>query len=337
MGGPTGAAVPPIPYREHVLRKRAGGAPWRTTLACAALAVLAVGAWAPPASADDPITDGLARVAEDAASIKDYWTEDRMREAIPLGPVATGAKAAAKRRGANARRVRHVKRFPNRTHGKVFLTLGGIDYVCSGTSVDSPSKRLVWTAGHCVCDPTAGGCAFATNWEFVPAYHNGESPFGEWPANDLGAASQWRGSGTLGCGVLFTCGDVRYDLGAARVASNGNGRKLEQVVGARDIGFNLPRSQTYRGYGYPAQGRFNGERMWRCRSGHAGNDNSVGSPEPLRFKCDMTGGSSGGSWVVSGGRVASVVSYGYAGEPNNLYGPYQGSAAKSFYNAVKSG
>jgi V8-like Glu-specific endopeptidase len=321
-----------------VLTKRAGGGHRRGAVALSALAALAIGASAHPASASEASADGLVDVAKAAGSVRDYWTAERMRDAIPLDPAATGSEAASKRGGGNAKRVRHVTRFPARTHGKVFLTLGGVDYVCSGTAVDSPSKRLVWTAGHCMCDPTASGCTFATNWEFVPAYKDGDAPFGEWPAVAKAAASQWRGSGSIGCGLLFTCGDVKFDFGAARVATNGRGRKLQQVVGARDIAFNLSRSQTYRGYGYPAQGRFNGQRMWRCRSGHAGDDNSVdGSPKPLKFNCDMTGGSSGGSWVVDGGRIASVVSYSYAGDSNHLYGPYQGAAAKDFYDAVKSG
>jgi V8-like Glu-specific endopeptidase len=321
-----------------VLTVRADGVRRRAAAALGAIAVLGIAVWASPASAGASSAQITVDVGQAPASIRDYWTKERMREAIPLGPTASASESASKGGPGTAKRVRHVTHFPARTHGKVFLTLGGVDYVCSGTSVDSPSKRLVWTAGHCVCDPTGTGCSFASNWSFVPAYRDGRKPFGEWPATALGASSQWRGSGSLFCGLLQTCGDVRFDFGAARVASNGHGRKLGQVVGARHIAFNLPRSQTYRGYGYPAQGRFNGQRMWRCRSGHAGDDNSVsGSPKPLKFNCDMTGGSSGGSWVVSGGRVASVVSYGYAGDSKHLYGPYQGSAAKSFYNAVKSG
>ena len=39
---------------------------------------------------------------------------------------------------------------PTSTHGKVFFTLGGNDYVCSGTALLSGNKSVVWTAGHCV-------------------------------------------------------------------------------------------------------------------------------------------------------------------------------------------
>jgi hypothetical protein len=48
----------------------------------------------------------------------------------------------------------------------------------------------------------------------------------------------------------------------------------------------------------------------------------------------MTGGSSGGGWVIRRGDrryVASVTSYGYGNQPNRLYGPYQGNVAQQLY------
>jgi len=317
-----------------VLTKRAGGVRGREALALAVVAAAACAAWAPAESAGESQASSLIDVAKDPASVRDYWTPERMRDAIPLRPASTSAQAS-KRGGGRARRVRHVKRSPERRHGKVFLTLGAADYVCSGTSVRSPSDRFVWTAGHCVGDPNLAGtgCSYVSNWTFVPAYRNGHAPFGEWPATAVGGAPGWCKQGGL-CSLGALDCDFRFDLGAARVATNGRGRTLAQVVGTRGIAFNLSRSRTYRGFGYPAAGRFSGERMYRCRSGHAGDDHAFGSPATLKFNCNMTSGSSGGSWVVSGGRVASVVSYGVVGDNRHLYGPYQGSAAKRFYHAV---
>ena len=71
---------------------------------------------------------------------------------------------------------------PTSTHGKVFFTLGGGDYVCSGTALLSGNKCVVWTAGHCVNE---GPGAFATNWEFVPAYKDGAAPLGAYVAENL--------------------------------------------------------------------------------------------------------------------------------------------------------
>jgi hypothetical protein len=273
-------------------------------------------------------------VVQSADAVRAYWTPERMRNAIPLGPVLDAGPQ--QKRGRIAERVRRVKKGAKKTNGKVFLTLGGVNYVCSATAVNAPSDSLVWTAGHCVYEPGALGGGFATNWEFVPAYKNGDKPFGEWPATDLNAATQWKNSSGVcipGIG-LGVCGDVSYDLGAASVATKG-GEQLHDVVGARGIDFDGPRDRTYKAYGYPAEGDFDGEHLYRCKSPYGGGDNST-DPETMRIHCDMTAGSSGGGWVT-GGEVASVVSYGYNDEPNKLYGPYQGNSAQALYNSIDNG
>src|SRR5206468_6444337 len=133
-----------------------------------------------------------------------YWTKARMRQAIPMPVVRLGPGDAATAGSPEASgqplaigparpkasaassslhtEIRHTRRFPNRTHGKVFLTLNGLDYVCSGPAVKAPSHSLVNTAGHCLYEspaiPLQSG--YATNWEFVPGYKNGHKPFGAW-------------------------------------------------------------------------------------------------------------------------------------------------------------
>jgi V8-like Glu-specific endopeptidase len=260
--------------------------------------------------------------------VREYWTAERMREAVPPTPLA--GRLEAKRRGTIAKLVRHPGRRPNRSHGKVFFTLGGTNYVCSGTAVKAPAENVVWTAGHCVYDKPSALEAprFATNWMFAPAYREGNSKFGRWVATDLGTTSQW-----ANCG-LTSCEHVAHDFGAANVARLG-GRTLQDRVGGRPIQFNGPRDRTYKAIGYPLPG-FGGQHMYACKSPYRGADSGQGSPPPMRITCDMTGGSSGGGWVA-GGKVASVVSYGYDTEPNNLYGPYQGASAQSLYNDVKGG
>jgi hypothetical protein len=294
------------------------------------VAAAACGVAAQPAAAEP---GGAPR---DAAAIRDYWTPERMRDAVPINPLA-GPLQAKQRGGTIAKPVRRSQRKPNRSHGKVFFTLGGVDYVCSATAVKSRGENVVWTAGHCVYGPTGLlATGFASNWEFVPAYRDGDAPLGEWPRRPGGleATPQWKQS-SEGCLPLTACGDVAHDFGAANVVER-NGRSLQDRVGGRGIQFNGPRDRTYKAIGYPADPPFDGERMYGCRSAYQGQDNSAGNPPPMRIRCDMTGGSSGGGWVA-GGKVASVVSYGYNDEPNNLYGPYQGSAAKSLYDKVRSG
>jgi hypothetical protein len=49
--------------------------------------------------------------------------------------------------------------------------------------------------------------------------------------------------------------------------------------------------------------------------------------------CDMTGGSSGGGWIV-GNDLYSENSYGYGNQPNVMYGPYLDDTAQAVYNAA---
>lgn len=308
---------------------REGGVWRRSRLATAVAAVAAAVALAfAPAPAD--AAGDVVEVAQDPADVRDYWTPKRMREAIPAGPLAE-VDGAAKQRGTIAEPVSRPGKKPKRSHGKVFFTLGAFDFVCSGTAVRAPAENVVWTAGHCVYDKPSAleQPRFVRNWAFVPGYRDGRRKLGTWAATDLATTSQWRNCG------LTSCENFAHDFGAANVTGPG-GKTLQQRTRGRRIEFNGPRDRTYRAYGYPAGAPFDGQRLYKCRSPWLGNDPSAGNPPPMQIRCDMTGGSSGGGWVV-GGAVASVISYGYGDDPNSLYGPYQGTAAQSLYNQVKNG
>jgi hypothetical protein len=260
------------------------------------------------------------------SSVEDYWTADRMQSAKPAeriiesdGSVSKSA-AAAPLPWTSQEVTTAYTNAPTRTHGKVFFTLGGVDYVCSGTALLSGNKSVVWTAGHCVNE---GPGDFATNWEFVPAYKDGTAPLGVYVADNLFTSAAWGNSG-----------DMSYDFGAAVVAPAG-GTALTDRVGGRGITFNYNRSQNYVSYGYPAAPPFTGERLWTCSSPLQTSDNSA-SPATMGIGCDMTGGSSGGGWIV-GGNLYSENSYGYSNQPNVMFGPYLDSVAQSVYNAAAAG
>ena len=186
------------------------------------------------------------------------------RELLDRRPHAGGQAGRAAVRGAAAARAEAAAlpwtseeittpytQAPTSTHGKVFFTLAGNDYVCSGTALLSGNKSVVWTAGHCVNE---GPGAFATNWQFVPAYKDGSAPLGVYVAQEPGSPSAWANSG-----------DFSYDFGAAVVGPSG-GTALTDRVGGRGIAFNYSRSQNFQSYGYPAAPPFTGERLWRCNS-----------------------------------------------------------------------
>lgn len=216
-----------------------------------------------------------------------------------------------------------------RMHGKVFFTIpsgaSAGDYVCSATSVNSPDRNLVLSAGHC-----AHAGVFASNWLFVPAYKNGDAPFGEWPATELATTEQWKSSENL-----------KFDISMATVAPNGQGKELADVVGARGIAFNQPREQNYESFGYPAESppfEFTGGREFRCTSKLDGTDNPGGDgPNTNRIACDMTGGSSGGGWVA-GSTLLGVNSYSYCAVliscEQTLYSPYFSNDAQNLYESL---
>jgi V8-like Glu-specific endopeptidase len=256
-----------------------------------------------------------------------------MREAVPADLRLGDGRQLVRAGPAEAARATDTSSssssFPGRVHGKAFFTVAAGsepgDYVCSGTVVASNSHDLAWTAGHCVDDAEFGG-GFATNWSFVPGYLNGEAPFGEWPAKHLRTTSGWESEA-----------NTRVDLGAATLARDGQGRGVEDVVGARGIAFDKSRNQQLTAFGYPAmptlfEPLFDGERLYSCESAITGSDNPPGSgPETMQIDCDMSGGSSGGGWVNADGDVDGLTSYGYAADFTHLFGPYFGSTAKDLY------
>ena len=257
-----------------------------------------------------------------------YWTQARMKGAVPADRARqAGSPKGAAGKGGKTATYPYTSfevqppytAFPASTNGKVFFTEKGVDYVCSGTALTSGNHSVVWTAGHCVNE---GPGAFVTNWSFVPAYRDGARPLGTWTARDLLTTTQWQSTG-----------DFSYDLGAAVVNTNG-ASTLTDVTGGRGIAFNYDANQHYVSYGYPAAKPFNGQRLWACDAQLGTRDTSL-APPSMGIGCNMTGGSSGGGWIV-GNDVYSVNSYHYTQVRDVMYGPYQGSVAQDLFNRAAS-
>jgi hypothetical protein len=317
-----------------------------TLSAAALLALSAAGAaTASPAPAKAPVSasDVTSHTVTETGTA-DYWTAERMRSAVPgdvladramkrngkaataSGPAETGAPskveaAAPKLQSQTLQTKANASETPVPHIGKVFFTLGGTNYVCSGNSVSSGNKSTVSTAGHCVNE---GPGAFATKFTFVPAYLNGAAPYGKWTAKALYAPTQWSSSG-----------DMTYDTGFA-VMSTLNGQYLSDVVGGSGLQFNAARGLTYKSYGYPAAAPFNGESLKSC-SGTATNDPYNPQFNTQGIPCNMTGGSSGGPWFIgtsASGYQNSINSYGYGSNSTTMYGPYWGSVIQQAYTTA---
>jgi V8-like Glu-specific endopeptidase len=282
--------------------------------------------------------------------VVDYWTRARMRNAVPGHRIVAGRSRASAtgdvERGTptviGPRAKPQGKGKPGtsadgtggyytgggevvETTGKVFFTLGGTNYVCSGSATTSSNRDVVLTAGHCLNE---GPGDYATNWAFVPAYDDGARPFGTYTARSLVTTSQWANSG-----------DFDYDVGFA-VMNTLDGQHLADVVGSQGIGFNQARGQLTYAFGYPAARPYDGTDIAYCHD-TVFADTYYGSQDQ-GMDCDMTGGSSGGPWLVgydtaSGlGTLNSVNSFGYRGVKDVMWGPYFGSVAQSAYQTAAS-
>ena len=140
-------------------------------LALGAILVLVALPMAAPVAAKDPAKAEHERIVA-------YWTPARMQSAIPRDFVKAGDKFEPRARpggdgggGGAVTGASWTQGGPILARsGKVFFTLSGVRYVCSG-SVASDSRSgfsLVLTAGHCAYDEVAR--KFATNWMFYPAW-----------------------------------------------------------------------------------------------------------------------------------------------------------------------
>ena len=314
----------------------------RTTLVMAVATVITT-LYPGPAQAAGPAVQAF-KVDQSRNSVLDYWTDDRMEDARPAdaGDAASAGQPTVPMTAGEpqtfegtdpplnlARSGRHAQeQDPVPTEGKIFFTgSDGFDYMCSGTAVISDNESTVWTAGHCVHG--GAGQTYHFNWIFVPAYDDGDAPYGVWTAESLSTPTAW---------ARFS--SFKYDVGAATVATN-NGMTLGDTVGMEGIAFNQPAAQVWTSLGYPAGRPFDGSDLYSCRSRTLGrhNPDRLSGQRTLYIRCDMNGGSSGGGWFFTqdGNRyVGSLNSYGVMGHRDRMYGPYQGPAALALWNAAQS-
>ncbi|GAB3241875.1 trypsin-like serine peptidase [Kineosporia babensis] len=258
---------------------------------------------------------------------------DKGRSAPPQAPAAGSKLAADSGTGTAQDRQPRAWEPANAqlaaTSGKVFFTdtTNNLNYVCSGTVVNSEGRNIVWTAGHCVHG--GAGQNWHANWVFVPAYYYGTAPYGFWSARELWSLEAWTNST-----------DFSNDLGAAVLFQN-DGLSIVDRVGAQGIAWGYSKDYEANAFGYPAAPPFDGGKLLGC-SGVTAPEWVFGpwSANTLKLPCDMTGGSSGGAWLrwfdgnTGLGWINGLNSYGYEGDPH-MYSPYFSSNAEALYNAVR--
>lgn len=200
--------------------------------------------------------------------------------------------------------------YPQSATGKLWFTINGSWYICSGTMI---KPGIVVTAGHCVHSGNGAATGWYANWQFAPGYRNGSAPYGVW--------TSWAFANTTGTWYSGG-GGVPNDADYAVIVFNKNasGYRIGDYTGW--LGWQYPSlmGKHVSVMGYPANldsGLVN-HRIDSAVNQGGGNTGVWGS--------DMTGGSSGGGvifnfgagysgaptgWEFNPNRLVSVVSYGY--------------------------
>lgn len=292
------------------------------------LSLLALLAAAPPAAATTRAhapAGGLAGASSEAATARRvlrYWTPARMASARPLDLVAgrggqTRLRAGrpSPAAGASFLAVATPEEPPYSVEGRIFVKQGDLRGYCSGTAIDSASRQLVLTAGHCVNNGHEGGRTIWSQYlEFVPAYTAGRKPFGAFvaQAGAVYAPQPWSKHG-----------NSDFDLGAFLTHPNRQGLNVADAVGGgATIALDLPRPQQFETFGYPGDV----QRMQACRSSYAGDDRlsfPLPGPPTQGIGCHWAPGASGGGWLIEEGtQIDGLNSYLYLANRSRTYGPY---------------
>ncbi len=269
---------------------------------------------------------GLASASDaraEAARVARYWTPERMRNARPLdlvvGPngrhhLRVGAPDPAA--SASFLTVSTPDIAPYSFNGRIFIRRGKLAGYCSGTAINSPTRKLVLTAGHCINSGREGGKAsvWSDFMQFVPAFSGNLAPFGSFVARraQIYAPRQWTKHG-----------NPDFDLGAMLVMPNSEGANVADVVGGgATIVTDLSRHQTFQTYGYPGETK----HMQKCTSPYIGDDllsNPFPGPPTLGIRCHWAPGASGGGWLIGdGSEINGVNTYLHLNNKSHTFGPY---------------
>jgi V8-like Glu-specific endopeptidase len=226
----------------------------------AAVVVAAAGGCAPAPAVSHPATT--------ASELASYWTEARL---LAAGPSRGLGYQSRTEQGKAA----HLARLSLRV-GALFEHDADGDHFCTASVVASPGRDLLITAAHCINGGKNGG--YRQDIVFIPGYRDGREPFGVWIPAKLLVAPQWENSS-----------DPDYDVGFI-VLKPHDGKNIEEVLGANQLGINPGYMNLVRVTGYPASR----DAPVTCVS-----QTSRQSQSQLRFDCDgFTGGTSGSPWVT---------------------------------------
>ncbi|MFJ6137314.1 trypsin-like serine peptidase [Kitasatospora sp. NPDC092286] len=194
------------------------------------------------------------------------------------------------------------------------LFSGGVgpgNHFCTASVLHSPTGNLLLTAAHCL-----GGADGVT---FAPGYHNGTAPYGTWRVTAVHTAAGWSQNG-----------DQDEDFAILETAPS-NGRRIEDVVGANQLGTDEPFGSAVRLYGYPADS----EAPILCA-------NTTGRESAYQrvVDCpDYPGGTSGGPWIstATGHVIGTIGGYQQGGDTSDTsYSAYFDHTVADLYTEAEA-
>jgi hypothetical protein len=236
------------------------------------------------------------------------------------------------------------------------------EHNCTGTVVGAANRSTILTAGHCVREPgiwkDANGDGISQETEFGPTWSDWNRDGVEQPIeltprqwykeisflpgydNRVRTHGTWlAASGADGEALVLVQSGWNssrlweYDFAAFVVAPQ-SGKTVSEAVGGSQRYGEAVRAESpeeLQSLGYPATAppaEFTGHVLFVCAgTPQIGDSRSASSGTAiLALGCDMTGGASGGPWLVNVGEnglgtVAAVNSYKYSDEPRTMLGP----------------
>jgi V8-like Glu-specific endopeptidase len=209
--------------------------------------------------------------------------------------------------------------------GKLIYTAGSADVFtqycesCPSVNPDAPSAaigRLFSNEGSCTASVISGNNVIVTaahccydrskknwigGWSFVPAYDNGNAPFGTF---------DWSAATTLTSWV--NNGDIPSDVCLINLQNDSAGHGVAYYTGWLGRAWDWGSDQELHALGYPGN-LGNAQTLELCTAETFSPDSSCGGSGVLNMGCSMTYGSSGGPWVMSyrGGDWVDATVHGY--------------------------
>lgn len=233
--------------------------------------------------------------------------------------------------------------------GKLYMAFGGstYNYICSAALI---GRSLLLTAAHCVHNYGKGNAGFATKVMFIPAQDNSSSPYRLFESTQFLIPTPYF-DGTDTC--IQTGVVCNNDVALVALNNNAIGQQAGELAGWFGYGWNgysytIPASD-YRSVfgdkafvsltqlGYP--GEFDSGVRMQLNTAYGAIFTS-GDLKNTWLGSAMTGGSSGGPWIVNFGEDAAGATYGSGSNRNVVvgvtsYGDTEARMGSSFFGQNK--